>query len=813
VNHLAKAARSGVASTTTRPRLIADVAAAVAELRRLWALGAEPQIDVLWARFSPGHAVEVLAALAKADIQARFDRGERPEAATYLERFATLRDDRDRVVSLVYEEFCLREERGERPEPDAFCDRYEPWRDSLLAQLCCHDMLSQAIGGATPARPLPMSGDRFRSFRLGAILGQGGSARVFLAHDESLGDRRVALKVSTDRGKEPAIQGRLDHAHIVPVLSVTDDPETGFRGLCMPYRAGLPLDEVIRRVDPANRPRRAGVLRQVLAGAPESDIPEGASDANWRGFPDRGSYAEGVAWVVGVVARALAHAHGRGVFHRDVKPANVLLATREGPQLLDFNLSHAPHDATHAEAALRGGTLPYMAPEQLAAFLDPNAWDAVGERADIYSLGLLLRELLTGERPDSPDLSVPLPRAICDLLDRRSLGFAPARSVNPDVPHALEAILARCLAPRPDDRYSSARALAEDLERFVARRPLVEASNPSRIERARNWASRRHIGRAAIIAVGLLAFGFAATLLTSGEEPSDAGSHVAVAMTYVSRNQTKEALAELAKAEKLDPGLYTIYQLRAKVLNGSDERQAALVEINRAIRCVLASKSRPGDDKIALIYLDQAVLLRQEQQIDEAKAAYSQALALSPTCHTAHSGLGIIANDIESRYLEARKHFAAAIPLAKATNAAFSTAALYARYDIVAQTRLASESEKANDLVLAKRQFSAAMDDIQLLRAEFDSHANDDAEKLRPAEVRARTEESALLYLAEGRVRIALATFAARADDFAASVDGFEKARDSLRKAGELGAPDVLVQELDKNAQDGLQKVQKLLSH
>src|SRR4051794_39759073 len=167
------------------------------------------------------------------------------------------------------------------------------------------------------------------------------------------------------------------------------------------------------------------------------------------------------------LARALAYAHQRGILHRDVKPANVLLSPRGGPQLLDFNLAHDPHAADQAEAALRGGTLPYMAPEQLEAFIDPDRWESVGPAADTYSLGLVMHELLTGQALDVPDQTLPLPRAIRSLLDRRAVRkFAPRR-LNPAVPHALEAILARCLEYEREARYPSAQALADDLQRFL----------------------------------------------------------------------------------------------------------------------------------------------------------------------------------------------------------------------------------------------------------------------------------------------------------------------------------------------------------
>src|SRR5690606_405346 len=110
---------------------------------------------------------------------------------------------------------------------------------------------------------------------------------------------------------------------------------------------------------------------------------------------------------------------------------------------------------------------------------------------DLYALGLVLRELLSGQRPEAPPADLPLPRTINELLDRRRDGWPPIRAGNPTVPHALEAIVRRCLAPEPADRYPDASALADDLRAFLRRRPLTYATNPSRSERACNWF-RRH---------------------------------------------------------------------------------------------------------------------------------------------------------------------------------------------------------------------------------------------------------------------------------------------------------------------------------
>src|SRR4029077_13337640 len=125
-----------------------------------------------------------------------------------------------RVLSLIYEEFCLREDRGDGLDVESFCDHYPQWKDSLVAQLKCHRLFSQAAGPRTPPPAFPEPGEQFEEFNLLSLLGTGGTSRVFLASDLSLGGKQVVLKVSLDRGQEPHAQGALDHPHIVPVNSV-----------------------------------------------------------------------------------------------------------------------------------------------------------------------------------------------------------------------------------------------------------------------------------------------------------------------------------------------------------------------------------------------------------------------------------------------------------------------------------------------------------------------------------------------------------------------------------------------------------------
>jgi serine/threonine protein kinase len=452
-------------------------------------------------------AVALLTELVKAELRCRYERGEMPTVAEYLDRYPQLRRADSRILSLIYEEFCLSEERGHTPDVDKFCERYAEWKDSLVSQLQYHRVISQAAG-ARPSLPrFPEPGENFEEFHLVSTLGKGGTSRVYLAKDLSLGGKQVVLKISLDRGREPQVHGRLVHPHIVPVHSVTFQPDHRLRGLSMPFQPGLPLDVIIARVNPSSRPRKAIALWHALVdGAAKGLIPCAKEDIEallrdeilrvgprsdgWQDFPVRGTYPEGAAWIAMIVARALDYAHGMQTFHRDVKPANVLLTLAHGPQLFDFNLAESPHSADRAQEALHGGTLPYMAPEQIQAFLDPKLWDQVGAQADVYSLGLVLRELLTGQMPELPDGKLPPQRAMRQLLDRRALLDVAVRQLNPKTPHALEAIVAKCLASPPEKRYQSAGALAQDLDRFLKNLPLVHAVNPSRRERSVSWAKR-----------------------------------------------------------------------------------------------------------------------------------------------------------------------------------------------------------------------------------------------------------------------------------------------------------------------------------
>ena len=242
---------------------------AVQLLEDEWRRHGEVDLRRLWTEQKRSIAVEtedslvLLAELIKTDLRCRYARGESPSVTGYLESFSELRAADSRVLSLIYEQFCLGEERGDAIDVDSFCARYPEWKDSLLSQLQYHRLFSQAAGKRPEPPPFPKPGDTFEEFQLVSLLGEGGTSRVFLARDLSLGGKQVVLKVSLDRGQEPKAQGALDHPHIVPVNSVVFD-DRQLRGLSMPFRPGLPLDAVIKRINPAVRPRSAMALWRTL---------------------------------------------------------------------------------------------------------------------------------------------------------------------------------------------------------------------------------------------------------------------------------------------------------------------------------------------------------------------------------------------------------------------------------------------------------------------------------------------------------------------------------------------------------------------
>ena len=328
---------------------------------------------------------------------------------------------------------------------------------ALRATAMPHGVASGASGlGAPPGAP-PLL-ERVQQaigpgYRVDRELGGGGMSRVFLAEEARLGRRVVVKVLPPELGwgldierfrREVRLAATLRHPHVVPLLTAGESAD-GLFYYTMPYIDGESLRQRIDHEGPL----------------PIADV----------------------ARIVREVADALSYAHRRGVVHRDVKPANVLV---DGEHVLvaDFGIAKAlaaageagAHDAAPAAEAspakvspaepadggsaltARGfaiGTPAYMSPEQARG-------DAVDGRSDVYSLGWMLFEMLTGEGPTAGARS--------DLRAARPLGAPSAVAIRPEVPGAVDAVIARALAPAPDDRYQTTDALARALDEALAGR-------------------------------------------------------------------------------------------------------------------------------------------------------------------------------------------------------------------------------------------------------------------------------------------------------------------------------------------------------
>jgi serine/threonine-protein kinase len=336
--------------------------------------------------------------------------------------------DRDTRLAALLSALTDAKRRGERADVEEVA-REHPDLAGELRALWVAVQLAEAFAPNEPPTvleqpvrpgcdgPLPRS---FGEFTLLEEIGRGGMGIVYRAWQPSL-HRTVALKV-IQRGErarfefEAQAAAKLDHPNIVPVYGVGE--HDGQPYLCMRYIEGTTLARLV--ADNPLPPREAARL-------------------------------------VSQVARAVHSAHENGILHRDLKPANVLVDRRGQPYVSDFGLAKLVEGGpqlTASNAVL--GTPSYMPPEQASGRRGP-----LGPVSDVYSLGAILYELLTGRPPFRAATPVD---TLLLVLDQEPV---PPRQLNPKVDRALELICLKCLQKHADLRYKSAAALADDLDRFV----------------------------------------------------------------------------------------------------------------------------------------------------------------------------------------------------------------------------------------------------------------------------------------------------------------------------------------------------------
>ncbi len=474
--------------------------------------------------------------------------------------------DRD-PIEILADEFIQRRRRGERPSLAEYVERYPQWADEIRAIFPAMLMLEEAGPASAAGEPrialrAAANGSAPRhvgDYRILREIGRGGMGIVYEAEQQSL-DRRVALKIlpwhATQDGtalerfrREARAAARLHHSNIVPVFEVGQDGDTFF--YAMQFIQGQSLDRVltelrvlrsdISTVPAGNEVGESSAARELafslwrenfappafdagqdatitepaLAGvshdtsAPGSTVrnahaPTQPVAARLGGLPgidsDHRHYFRSIARVVRQAAEALGYAHSRGVVHRDIKPSNLLLDAAGVVWITDFGLAK-----TGAEALTRTGdlvgTLRYMAPERLEGQCDA--------RADIYSLGATLYELLTFQPVYVGDGA--------DLITRiRGSEPTRPRELDPRIPRDLETIVLKAIDRNPKHRYRSAAALAEDLRRFLEDEPILARRIPP-AERFARWVRHNRV-------LATAAMGFGAILLTVAVGSSVAGA-------------------------------------------------------------------------------------------------------------------------------------------------------------------------------------------------------------------------------------------------------------------------------------------------
>jgi serine/threonine-protein kinase len=404
---------------------------------------------------------EDLLQFACAELKRRLAAGEACRAEEYLSAFPTLTEQAEWAVELIYAEWETRRQLGQEPSPQEWLERFPRWREqlrpvleveALLASTPSEDATAPEQSPATPREPRTGSGDaRGGGDRPGSLdhhelyekIGDGGMGVVYRAWDPEL-HREVALKLIRSRllagpkeverfYQEARLASRLRHPNIITIFGMGL-----FRSeycFTMELMKGGSLAQHLKRF---REPRQAAELIEK-------------------------------------VARAVQAAHDAGVIHRDLKPANIFLNDKGEPVVGDFGLAKlADIDVSLTQSGTMIGTPAYMAPEQF-----PGR-GPVTAQADVWALGVLLFELLTGQRPFTGETWQKLERQICGAAAPR------LRHLRPDLDKDLETIVSGCLERDIQRRYPTATALAEDLSRWrVGASVLHPSREPGRRRRVK----------------------------------------------------------------------------------------------------------------------------------------------------------------------------------------------------------------------------------------------------------------------------------------------------------------------------------------
>lgn len=482
---------------------------------------------------------------------------------------------------------------------------------------------------------------RIEGYRITGVLGQGGMGIVYRAVQTKL-NRAVALKVLPAMiGKaspnavarfrrEATAAARLHHTNIVPIYDFGESRDAYY--YAMELIEGKPINDLIplfsgTRISTATPAKVQEIIQQATTGAepqhirPDSisgtklDVAVGSSSTG-RG---RAYYQQVARWVADA-AEALNFAHSEGIVHRDIKPANLILSTDGRIMIADFGLAKSEDEMTVTATGALLGTVRYLSPEQAMTKRVP-----VDHRTDIYSLGATLYELLCFQ-PAVPGTDEK--QILSAIMFQEPT--AP-RKLHRYVPEELETICLKSLEKSPNERYPTARALADDLRRYLNDIPIV-ARRPGLLQRARKFAKRNKALTTGAVA-GVLLAGSVLTVIAvnRARQVETIARHLSDGQVFEGRNDWKGAERVYREALRASPNHPAVLGNLARTLQEVYDRTPGGGDIrlvDEAIRyCKEAMRLGSDVPHLANVY---GVLLSMAGRHDEALKVFHDETQKAP---------------------------------------------------------------------------------------------------------------------------------------------------------------------------------------